>query len=425
MADNSVNIQSGIQSIPSKVPLEQFDLSTLKKERIRELYRAGKIPTPEAILEEVILRAAKEGYRFIHFEPIDNELKIRFGSYDFLKDVVSLPINMADNLAGIIKIKAGINAFEKRKPQHGRYITTIGPLQFSLGVNLIAINAGERITIDLIHKNADIPDLTAIGLHGSNLNKYKELLSRKSGLILAVGAKDSGKSTTLYSTLKYLKSREKNIVTVEERPEYQLNFATQIIIAPEVGLTREEALDALLNQNPNISLISEISDNATLTKALEAVVRGCLVLSTMIARDSISAIPRLLGFGISPYELSTGLSGIVYQAFVRKLCEACKEVYNPDEQQRKLFGNILPDRQQLFRAVGCEQCRGSGYYGRIAAFEILNVNDELLDLIYQNAALSAIRESARRSGFLDIREDIISKILTGITSIDELKRVMN
>lgn len=419
-----MNTYNELQSIPGKVPLEQFDVSTLKKERIRELYKAGKIPTPEAILEEILFRAAKEGHRFIHIEPIDNELKIRFGNYDFLKHVVSLPVNMADNLAGILKIKAGINAFEKKKPQRGKYVTAIGPLQFNLVVNIIAVNAGERIMIDLIQKSADVPDLEDLGLHGNNLKKYKQLIRRKSGLVLVVGAKDSGKSTTLYSTLKSLKTSEKNIVTVEERQEYQLNFATQIVIAPEVGLTHEEALNALLNQNPNISLISEITDNLTITMALEAVLRGSLVFSTMISRESISAIPRLLGFGISPYQLSTGLSGIVYQKLVRKLCDACREAYTPDDQERKLLGHVLPDRQQLYRATGCDKCKATGYSGRTAAFEILDVNDGLLDLIFQNAALSAIRESAGRSGFIDIREDIISKILTGITSIDELKRVI-
>lgn len=420
-----MNKHHELQSIPGKVPLEQFDVGTLKKERIRELYRAGKIPTAEAILEEVILRAAKEGYRFIHFEPIENELKIRFGSYDYLKDVVSLPVNMAENLAGTLKIKSGINAFEKKKPQRGSYVTNIGPLQFSLVVNIIAVNAGERITIDLIHKSAHVPDLEDLGLHGNNLKKYKKLISRNSGLVLVVGPRDSGKSTTIYSTLNHLKTQEKNIVTVEERQEYRLNFATQIVIAPEVGLTREEALDAFLSHNPNIGLISEIIDDITITKALEAVVRGSLVFSTMISRNSISAIPRLLGSGISPYQLSTGLSGIVYQTFVRKLCDACREAYTPDDQERKLLGNVLPDRQQLYRATGCEKCKATGYSGRTAAFEILDVNDELLDLIYQNAALSAIRESARRSGLIDIREDIISKILTGITTIDELKRVID
>jgi type IV pilus assembly protein PilB len=418
-----VNIHPGLQTIPNKVPLEQLDVKTLGKEKIRELYRGGKIPTPEAILDEILLRAAKEGYRFVHFEPTENELNIRFGNYDFLKDVVSLPINLAENLAGIVKIKAAINAFEKRKPQRGKYVINIGPMQFSLVVNLIAVNAGERITIDLLNKNAELPELEGLGLQGINLEKYKNLISRKNGLILVVGSKDSGKSTTVYTTLKHLKSGEKNIVTVEDRQEYLLNFATQIIVTPEVGLTRDEALNALLNQNPNIALISEILDNETISMAIEAVLRGSLVFSTMIARNAVSAIPRILGLGISPFQLATGLSGVVYQTFVRKLCDSCKESYSPDTNHRELLGSDPSENLQLYRSKGCDVCHGTGYIGRTAAFEILEVNTELLDLIYRNASLSAISEEAKKHGFINVREDVIGKVRAGVTSVDELVRV--
>jgi type IV pilus assembly protein PilB len=418
-----VNINPGLQSIASKVPLEQIDVRTLGKDKIRELYRAGKIPTPEAILEEILTRAAKEGFRFVHLEPMENELNIRFGNYDFLKEVVSLPINLAENIAGIVKIKASINAFEKKKPQRGKYVMNIGPMQFSLIVNLIGVTAGERITIDLLNKNAELPELEDLGLQGSNLEKYKSLIARKSGLVLVVGAKDSGKSTTIYTSLKHLKSIEKNIVTVEDRQEYLLNFATQIIVTPEVGLTRDEALNAMLNQNPNIALISEILDNETVMMATEAVLRGSLVFSTMVSRDALSAIPRVLGLGISPYQLSTGLAGVVYQAFVRKLCDSCKESFTPDVQHRELLGIDAAEDQQLYRAKGCEVCHGTGYNGRTAAFEILNVNTELLDMIYRNASLASISEAAKKHGFADIREDVKLKVKAGITSIDELIRV--
>lgn len=419
-----MNIHPGLQSIPSKVPLEQIDVRTLGKDKIRELYRAGKIPTPEAILDEVVTRAAKEGFRFIHFEPVENELKIRFGNYDFLKDVVSLPINLAENLAGIIKIKAGINAFEKKKPQRGKYTMNIGPMQFSFVVNLIAVNAGERITIDMLNKNADLPGLEELGLQGKNADRYKELLSRRSGLVLVVGAKDCGKSTTVYASLKYLNSKDKNIVTVEDRQEYLLKFATQIIVTPEVGLTREEALNALLNQNPNISLIGEIVDTETITMAVESVIRGSLTFSTMISRDAVSAIPRLLGLGISPYQLSSSLAGVVYQIFVRKLCDSCKESYTPEARDREILGEGISESNPLYRAKGCAQCHGTGYKGRTAAFEILNTDKDLLDLIYQNASLGAIEGMARNRGFMDVREDIKSKILAGLTSTDELLRVV-
>lgn len=418
-----MNINPGLQSIPSKVPLDQIDVKALGKDKIRELYRAGKIPTPEAILEEILTRAAKEGYRFVHFEPTENALHIRFGNYDFLKDVVSLPLNLAENLAGIIKIKAGINAFEKKKPQRGKYVANIGPMQFSLVVNLIAVNTGERITIDLLNKNAVLPELEGLGLQGNNLEKYKEVISRAKGLVLVVGAKDSGKSTTAYTTLQHLKSKEKNTVTVEDRQEYLLNFATQIIVTPEVGLTRDEALNAMLSQNPNIAFISEIVDNETITMAIEAVVRGSLVFSTMISRDALSTIPRVLGLDVSPYQLSTALSAVLYQSFVRKLCDSCKEAYTPDAEEHQLLSDGSPDSEQNYRAKGCEHCHGTGYKGRTAVFEILNVNSDLLDLIYQSAPLSAITETAKMHGFKEIRNDIIQKIKAGITSVEELRRV--
>ncbi len=419
-----MNINPGLQSIPSKVQLEQIDIRSLGKEKIRELYRAGKIPTPEAILEEIVTRAAKEGFRFIHFEPMENMLHIRYGNYDFLKDVVSLPVNLTENIAGIIKIKAGINAFEKRKPQRGKYTLNIGPMQFSLAVNLIAVNAGERITIDMLNKNAELPALQELGLQDTNLEQYKNLISRRNGLILVTGSKDSGKSTTVYASLKHLKSKENNIVTVEDRQEYQLNFATQIIVTPEVGLTREEALKALLQQNPNVALISEIDDNETVSNAIEAVLRGSLVFSTMISRDAISAIPRLLGLDISPYQLSTGLIGVAHQTFVRKLCDSCKESYTPDPAEREILGNTGESDVQLFRAKGCEHCHGSGYSGRTAAFEILTINDELLDAIFQHTSFSSIKDIARKHGYVDIRDDIVNKVKSGITSVEELIRLV-
>jgi type IV pilus assembly protein PilB len=408
-----------------RIQLEQLDVKVLSKDKIRELFRMGKLPTADQIVEEILIRAIQSGADDIHFEPIEGELQIRLGHEGTLKRLVSLPPDMNESILSVLKTRATLNQFEKKKPQEGRYSSTYGNESFDFRVNVIPVLSGERCLVRIWHKTASINRIEELGFSKENLDRMRLLLRNPRGLLLVTGPSASGKSTTVYSAMNYVQTPERSVVTVEDPVEFRLPYASQVHLPSDKSFSYVDAIKAILRQNPNVIMIGEIRDAETGTVAAEAALTGNLVVSTMLADDAIGAIHRLFNMGVPAYWLASSLVGIVYQLLVRKICPNCKEEYHLTPEELQMVGAPVGSSElKLFRGRGCQNCYGSGYKGRIAICEIVIISPVFRDLINNKESIIKMREEAAKYGFQGIRQDAVRKALTGITTLHEVARVL-
>jgi len=417
--------QQAQPAIP-RVPLEQIDVQSLSKDKIRELFRSGRLPTAEFIVEEIFQRATKLGANAIHFEPIEGSLRIRLGYEGILRRLVSLPPDMTEGILSILKTRATLNQFEKKKPQEGRFSGTYQAEAFDFRVSIIPVLSGERAVIRLLKKTQRIAKLDELGFSLSVLGKIRDILHRPKGLLLFAGPSGSGKTTSAYAALNAVESAEKCVISVEDPVEYRLPYASQVQLPPDRSFNFADALRAILRQDPNVILIGEIRDAETGIVASEAALTGNLVLSTMLSTDAIGVVPRLLNLGIQPFWLATTLVGVVYQQLIRKICPDCKGEAKPTEEQIAIVRTYLqPGIESIFcKGKGCENCGGTGYQGRTVVSEVVPVNDAFRDLILQQAPMMKMRQEASDAGFQSIRVDAAEKVAFGLTTIEEFVRVL-
>ena len=410
---------------PQRLSLEQIDVKALSKDKIRELFRQGKLPTADQIVEEILIRAVQANANDIHFEPIEGEMQIRLGHEGTLSRLLSLPPDMNDPIISILKSKATLNQFEKKKPQEGRFSAAFGNESLDFRVNVIPVLSGERCLVRLLHKTASISRIEDLGFSKENLERLRLLLRSPRGLLLITGPSGSGKSTTVYASVNYVASPEKCVITVEDPVEYRLPYASQVHLPPDKSFNFIDALRAILRQNPNIIMIGEIRDAETGVVAGEAALTGNLVLSTMLADDAIGAIHRLLNLGVPAYWLASTVVGIVYQLLIRKICPNCKEEYQLSPEELQMVGAPMESSDlKLFHGRGCPNCNGTGYKGRIAISEIVTISPALRDMIFQKESILTMREEAANCGFQAIRQDAVRKALTGVTTLREITRVL-
>ncbi|MFH0988985.1 MAG: ATPase, T2SS/T4P/T4SS family [bacterium] len=412
------------QSAP-RVQLEQLDVQTLSKEKIRDLFRSGNLPTAEQIVDELIWRATKIGANDIHFESLEGQLRIRIGHEGVLKRIVSLPPDLTENILSILKTKTSLNQFEKRKPQEGRYSASYHGDQYDFRISTIPVLNGERALLRILKKTTQVQQLEELGFTDVILERIRTLLRQPKGLLLVTGPSGSGKTTTVYAATNAVETPEKCIITVEDPVEYRLPFASQVQLPADKSFNFVDALRAILRQNPNAILIGEIRDAETGTVAAEAAVTGNLVLSTMLADNSIGSIHRLLNIGLKPYWLSATLVGVIYQQLMRKVCTSCKEEYKPSDVEVELISPFLPKSDLNFSfGRGCQDCGNSGYLGRTAICEIISATDRLRDLILKQSTILEMHDEALKNGFEDIRFDAARKVAAGISTISEFIRVL-
>ncbi len=408
-----------------RISLEQLDVKSLSKDKIRELFRVGKLPTADQIVEEILFRAIQSGANDIHFEPIEGELLIRLGHEGTLKRLVSLPSDMNDSIISILKTKATLNQFEKKKPQEGRYSAVYGNEAFDFRVNVLPVLSGERGLVRLWRKTASITRIDDLGFGKENLDRLRGLLRNPRGLLLVTGPSASGKSTTVYAAVNYVQTPEKSVITVEDPVEFRLPYASQVHLPADKSFNFIDALRAILRQNPNVIMIGEIRDAETGIVAAEAALTGNLVLSTMLADDAIGAIHRLFNLGVPAYWLASTLVGIIYQLLIRKICPNCKEEYQLSPDELQMVGAPMESSDlKLFRGRGCQNCYGTGYKGRVAICEIVTISPLLRDLIINKESILKMREEASNYGFHAIRQDAVRKALTGVTTLQEVVRVL-
>jgi type IV pilus assembly protein PilB len=374
-----------------------------------------------AMLERVIGRAAKEGASDIHFEPRQDDFRIRFRIDGTFRDVALLPIELSPALVARVKVLAGMDIAEHRLPQDGRFSATVEDRRLDLRSSTYPTVHGEKAVLRLLDNRGLRRSLDGIGMVGRTLDLTRELIHRPEGIVLITGPTGSGKTSTLYACLHELVETGKNIVTIEDPVEYALQGVNQGQTNEKAGFTFSKGLRAVLRQDPDVIMVGEIRDAETLTTAIEASLTGHFVLSTLHTNSAVATIARLTEMQLEPYLIASSVLGIVAQRLVRRICATCRSEVQTPPALRAMFRAGGP--QSFYRGSGCRDCRGSGFRGRIGIFEMLRMTDEIATLVLERAPDLKIFEAARRGGLTSLREECLGLVSKGETTLEEVLRV--
>ncbi len=373
----------------------------------------------EVILKSAITSRASD----IHIEPTINGCIVRHRIDGLLQESFSFDEDIFPPLSSRIKLLASLDIAEKRKPQDGRFSAKIANKDFDFRISTLPTLLGESIVIRILDKSKIMIKLEDLGLSESTFKRLKKAMSSPHGMIFVTGPTGSGKTTTLYAALSAIKSVSKKILTVEDPVEYQLPMVQQIGVNEKVGLTFATVLRSILRQDPDIIMIGEVRDTETLRIAIQAALTGHLVFSTLHTNDAISAITRLLDMGIESYFVSSSVVAIQAQRLIRRLCVHCKKPTDLADNVYEEIKDYIPKEHQFYKAIGCDKCSNTGYFGRDMVTEILLINDKISHYIAQRADITLIKEEAFRDGFKTMFEDGVLKASKGITTMEEVYRV--
>ena len=391
------------------------------------------------LLDAVIVQGLEAGSSDIHLEPGHEFNRVRYRIDGVLQQAQRISMERHTALVSCVKLMAGMDIAEKRKPQDGRAQVTHGGQKIDLRVSSLPTVLGEKVVIRVLDSQGSQLSLEDMGFTKTNLAYYRAMYKSSYGLILVTGPTGSGKTTTLYATLQDLNRPERNIITIEDPVEYRMDGVNQVAVNTKIGMTFASGLRAILRQDPNIIMIGEIRDRETAEISIQAALTGHLVFSTLHTNTAAGAITRLLDMGIEPFLAASALRGIVAQRLVRKLCPACKQEYMVDEAmwEWRLFQEVTcaskeetirdpKNRATLFRQSGCEVCRQSGYRGRMAIHEVLPVSTDLKNKIIRHVSEQELWETAKIEfpGLVSLEEDGMRKVKEGLTSVHELFRVL-
>lgn len=375
------------------------------------------------LVDQILEDGISGGATDIHIEPEENVVRVRYRIDGILQSSVSLPKKIQASLESRIKIMSDLNISEKRVPQDGRMTFSLSGRKVDLRVSTMPTVYGENVVLRILDMGKVVVGIDQIGFSSENLAIFKELLEKPFGVILVTGPTGSGKTTTLYSALLHINSLEKNVMTLEDPVEYRLPLIRQSQINPNAGFTFAAGLRALLRQDPDVILVGEMRDTETVDMSIRAALTGHLVLSTLHTNDAASALPRLLDMGVEPYLLPSTIAGIVAQRLIRKVCDHCKEPYEPASEELEAFALVRSREHTFFKGGGCESCGWTGYRGRAAIFEVLTMNRDIVEHIRNRESGAVINEAAKAYGMISIREEGARKAVQGITTLDEVKRI--
>ena len=395
---------------------------------------------PVTKLVQVIISHAIEGHASdIHIEPMENDFRVRFRVDGVLHVSLILPKEIGPVVISRVKIMANLKIDEKRKPQDGRFKLVNDNREIDFRISTLPVIDGEKVVMRILDKTEGVASIDSLGLIGSAWENLKKSMDETYGMILFTGPTGSGKSTTLYALLRILNSEEKNIITLEDPIEYNLEGLNQSQIKPEIGYTFASGLRTILRQDPNIIMVGEIRDSETAELAVHAALTGHLMLSTLHTNTAIGAVPRLIDMGIEPFLLSSALRIVASQRLVRRICENCKqeikiadsvkqnilnEIKDIDPDELKKYGVDLTKEIKFHHGKGCDACNGTGLKGRVAIFEVVPINEEIKNIIVDKECNESLIEKERgKMGILTIKQDGILKILMGLTTIEEVERV--
>ncbi len=378
------------------------------------------------LVNQLIREAVREGASDIHVEPGAKNVVVRNRIDGVLQEVMTLPAASRAGVTSRIKIMADMDIAERRRPQDGRIAVRVDDRPVDIRVASLPTPLGESLVMRILNSELSFRALTDVGMSESDLKIIRELLGRPYGALLIAGPTGSGKSTTLYGALQELNDPKRKIITVEDPIEYQMAGVTQIPVYARIGLTFAAGLRTILRSDPDIVMVGEIRDPETAEIAVRAALTGHLVLSSIHTNDAPGALNRLTDMGVPPYITSSGLLGVVAQRLVRRLCPHCKEQLRVSGPRKVAAGFTAAQskRVKLFGPVGCEQCSNSGYKGRVGVFEVMAMDETLTRAFLDHAPAEALRELALEAGMTPLRRDALDKVAAGITSLEEVDRVV-
>ncbi|MFL6515310.1 MAG: GspE/PulE family protein [Chthoniobacterales bacterium] len=371
----------------------------------------------------LLIEAHRSGASDIHLEPLDKKFRVRFRIDGVLQEMQAPPKRLQSAIVSRLKIMTGsMSIAEKRLPQDGRIQIKIKRKPIDLRVSTIPTNHGESVVMRVLDKSSLLLGLPELGFFSDDQETFERLIKLPDGILLVTGPTGSGKTSTLYACLNYINKPDRKIITVEEPIEYQMNGINQVQVNADIGMTFPAALRSILRQAPNIIMIGEIRDLETATIATNASLTGHLVFSTLHTNDAPSAIARLVDIGVQPFLVASSIRAIMAQRLVRRLCPHCKvaaELTETDLRALRIEPGQLAE-SQVMRPVGCDQCRHTGYRGRMGIFEIFIIDDEVRHMINQRISTTVLRQRARELGMRTLREDGVRKVLAGVTSAEEV-----
>ena len=384
------------------------------------------------LVNDILFRALQLRASDIHVHPYETKIQIRYRIDGILYDVLSLNRNVLPLVISRIKVMAGMDIAERRLPQDVRCSVRLGQREIDLRISTVPTSYGERSVMRILDKSTGLFTLDELGLWEGDLKKFDSLLARSHGVIFVTGPTGSGKSTTLYASLNRINSAEKNVITIEDPIEYQLEGISQIQVASKKGMTFVTSLRHVLRQDPDVIMVGEVRDIETARMAIQSSLTGHLVFSTLHTNDSAGAVSRLLDLGVEPYLASSSLIAIMAQRLVRKVCPDCREVYEPTEHELRELGLAsaeagLSDSDEgpgkFFVGAGCDRCFQTGYRGRTGVYELMLINEEIQDLIHKRESAGIIKKTALNAGLQTLRMDGVRKVIAGVTTIAEVLRV--
>jgi len=402
--------------------------TSVEDERLTSVKEVREDAPIVRLVNLLITQAISDRASDIHVEPTGKDVRIRYRIDGVLHEVMRSPRNIQNGIISRLKVMADINIAERRIPQDGRINTTVEGRQVDLRVATLPTVHGEKVVLRILDKATASLRLSELGFLPKNMQRYELSYNKPYGTILVTGPTGSGKTTTLYATLNILNQPTKNVITVEDPVEYQLDGINQIQVNHKAGLSFASALRTILRADPDIILVGEIRDRETAGIAVEAALTGHLVLSTLHTNDASTTPNRLIEMGVEPFLVGSALDCIVAQRLARKLCDRCKQAHPVEEGTLgsmgwESTGMELP--RQLFRSVGCQACGKTGYSGRFAVHEVLNINEEIERMVVEHAHADDIKKAAVADGMLTLRQAGLTAAAAGVTSLDEIMRVIS
>ena len=411
-----------VTSILSEVDEDDVQVEKIKESQEVDLEREAAESPVIRYVNYIIQSAVKEGASDIHVEPGEKKLKVRFRIDGNLFEMMTPPGSMASAITSRLKIMANLDISERRLPQDGRIRCTVHGRKLDLRVSTLPNSVGEKTVMRILDTKSINVDLDALGFEPDTLTLWKKCVEEPHGIVLVTGPTGSGKTTTLYASLRQMDKNTMNVSTVEDPVEYHLDGITQTQVHDKIGMTFSKALKALLRQDPDVIMLGEIRDMETASTAVQAALTGHLVLSTLHTNDAPASLTRLVNIGLEPFLVGAAVRGVLAQRLVRRLCPHCKFQGSPTEEYQEYLTMQGMNPDQMWLPKGCDKCRNRGYSGRVGIYELLVVDDALRDIIARNPNVSEFRRTCMERGMITLRSDGMKKVAEGLTSVEEVIR---
>jgi type IV pilus assembly protein PilB len=405
--------------------MAEDDVQVVKEEKEddQDLTKLGNESPIIRFVNYLIFDAVKQGASDIHIEPKEKALKIRYRIDGILFEAMNPPHTMHPAITSRLKIMANLDIAERRLPQDGRIRAVVNGRKIDLRMSTLPTANGEKCVMRILDNRSINVSLDDLGFSENALTIWKNQIDQPHGILLVTGPTGSGKTTTLYSSLRVMDGNKLNISTVEDPIEYQLATANQVQVHDKIGMTFSAALRSLLRQDPDVVLLGEIRDAETAKIAVQAALTGHLVLSTLHTNDAPSSVTRLVNIGVEPYLISSAVNAVLAQRLVRKMCTHCKEDYVPSPEMKEFLVLQGFTAEKTFKGKGCDRCRKTGYSGRLGIYELMIMDDSLRDVITSNPDVTQLRKLCRERGLVTLRQDGFEKVMKGLTTVDEILRV--